>query len=102
MINVKPKAVIRDWFFMGFSDRNILHREDIKDKKVCLYGRTYKNEDYDSYTGEFSDGHRVITSPVVEIDWGTFLVKTTSGSVYLLEGPEGSMEDFYGEAEDEY
>lgn len=37
-------------------------------------------------THEFDDGHRVITSPVQEINWEERYVKTCSGTKYELEG----------------
>ncbi len=97
MISGKVKAIVRDWFLASYGTIDtILQGEEIGDKKVCLHGRVYGHEDYDPYTGSFQDGHRIITSPVKEVDWGTFLVRTESNSIYQLEGPEGNPSEFFG------
>ena len=83
------QSIIREWFFMT-SDRETTHTFT-KEKKMFLCGRTYNNSDYDDVTMEYSDGHRIITSFVVNIEDN--VVRTQSGSLYTLEGPHNEDPD---------
>ena len=59
--------------------------------KTRIFGRVY-NDTRKSMTGEFDDGHRILSSPIVEINWENMYVMTRSGTKY----------DLIGEPDEEY
>ena len=49
----------------------------------CLAGYIYNDPRYDIFTGEFKDKHRVITSPIVNLDLDNNIC-ITRNSIYNL------------------
>ena len=83
------QSIVREWFFMT-PDKETTH-EFTKEKKLFLCGRTYNNSDYDPMTTEFHDGHRIVTSFIV--DMKDNVVITRRGSLYTLDGPPNEDPD---------
>jgi len=79
---------LKEWFFstaLGlFREPEVSGGHEFVQTR--LFGRVYDDARRDMLTGEFDDGHRVITSPVHEINWQERYVKTRSGTKYELEG----------------
>lgn len=61
-------------------------------EKVRLVGYVYDDKRYDVVSGEFENGHRIITSPAKEINLEGKYVITRSGTKYELDG---NMNDNY-------
>ena len=83
------QSIVKEWFFLT-PDRKTTHIFT-KGKKMFLCGKTYDNSDYDTLTTEFGDGHRIITSFVINIE--NNVITTASGSTYTLEGPYNKNPD---------
>ena len=82
---------IRDWYFMR-SDYTIVKPVEVeKTRDTRLFGKVYNDKRFNPLTGEFQNGHRVITSPIVSINWETGKVITESGSEYILDGDANSV-----------
>jgi len=77
---------VKNWYFIK-SDQSIVKPADVKgEDDVRLFGRVYNDERFDPLTGEFQNGHRIVTSPIQNINWETGEIKTESGTLYILEG----------------
>lgn len=81
---------VRSWYFIK-NGVGAVYPVDVKEEDdVRLYGLVYGDKRYDPITTEFKDGHAIITSPVVSINWDKLAVKTRSGSEYKLDGKANS------------
>ena len=80
---------IKDWLFInaiGESQKPEFNMHDSEVSQIRLFGKIYDDSRRDSLTGGFDDGHRIITSPIREVNWEERFVKTRSGTVYELVG----------------
>jgi len=70
-------------------------------RNVRLFGKVYDDPRKEIISSEFADGHRVITSPIREINIVERTVRTRSGTVYKLDGrPDNSWTEWLSEFED--
>ena len=65
---------LEDWFFIKYKE----------DKLPSIFGKIFNDPRYDPHTGEFQNGHHILTSPVIEYKPLENLAITTSGSSYVL------------------
>jgi len=80
---------IRNWCFVDGYENLTKPKVDVNKpimEQAGLFGYVYQDKRKDPLTGEFSDGHRITTSPVLEINLEERYVKTKSGSLYVLDG----------------
>jgi len=77
---------VRGWYFMK-PDWSVVTPAEVEETEdVRLFGRVYDDERFDPLTGEFQNGHRIVTSPVQSVNWETGEVRTESGTLYILDG----------------
>ena len=56
-------------------------------EQTRLFGRVYDDpRNVGAIDGAFESGHRIITSPIQEVNWDERTARTRSGSIYHLEG----------------
>jgi hypothetical protein len=80
---------LKDWRFttaLGLYREPVINTEGNEVHQTRLFGRVYDDARRDILTREFDDGHRIITSPVFEINWEERYIKTRSGTKYELCG----------------
>jgi len=80
---------LKEWLFinaMGVAVKPEVQSGGHEIAKTRLFGKVYDDKRCSSISNEFDDGHRVVTSPVFEINWKERYVKTRSGTIYNLEG----------------
>lgn len=71
--NTKQRGTLDPWTMFRFDAETIR-----------LVGVIHEDNRYDPKTTEFADGHRVITSPVLDLNVQSGRAQTVSGSVYWL------------------
>lgn len=59
-------------------------------KTLVLYGMAFNDSRFDAGTGEFADGHRLVTSPIVKVEGNQY---HTVNSIYILD-EEQMREDY--------
>lgn len=82
---MKKQATLKDWCIVKFPEiyanidtpsRAFTKFEGVTE--VVLFGRASNDPRYDAVTGEFADGHRVATSPIVEVKDGIYYTENTA------------------------
>jgi len=93
----KKQATLKDWSIVRFPDicttlDNPAHAfaEYSDDCVVVLLGKAADDPRYNADTGEFSDGHRLITTPIIKVEGNEY---HTQNTVYILA--DGDMWEEY-------
>jgi hypothetical protein len=92
----KWQAALTDWKIVLYPDiyKAIENPETVFAKLNCghpvaLFGKAMNDPRYNAETGEFTDGHRLITSPVIAVRDGRY---HTSDTIYSLDEEEKNTE----------
>ena len=80
--------LLKEWKFINAfgSLQEPIINEGNEFQQTRLFGKVYNDSRKDAITSEFEDGHRIITSPIVEINWSQRYIKTRSGTRYDIKG----------------
>ena len=90
---------LRNWCFTNGTNQpvkpEIIEGNEMEQTRLIGYVYDDKRHTNDWWSGgAFQDGHRIVTSPVREINLEEGYVKTRSGTKYELDGP---MNEKYAE-----
>lgn len=77
--------IVKSWCFCN-SDLFLCHWDNkYNNETPRLVGYVYNHNSKNIITGEFKDGHRIVTSPIKIINWKEQITQTESGTIYRIE-----------------